>query len=95
MPTINFRMGGFDAISMFLAVIGKRFGDGGLYGLIVEANIVGSTTAERVLNRKHSNYGIRVIKYVYEVMQRVKIEAFEYWLSGEKKLVFHCFLQCK
>ena len=95
MPTINFRMGGFDAISIFLAVIGKRFGDGGLYGLIVEANIVGSTTAERVLNSKHSNYGIRVIKCVYEVMQRVKIEAFEYWLSREKKLVYHCFLQCK
>ena len=95
MSTIKLRMGGFHTISIFLAVIGKRFGDGGLYDLIAEPNIAGSTTAERVLKEKHYNYGIRVIKYVYEAMHRVKIEAFEDWLSRENKFVYHRFLQSK
>lgn len=85
MSTINLRMCWFHTISIFLAVIGKRLGDGGLYDLIVEADIVGSTTAERVLKGEHYNYGIKVIKYVYEAMQRVKIEAFEDCLSRENK----------
>ena len=85
MSTINLRMCWFHTIYIFLAVIGKRLGDGGLYDLIVEADIVGSTTAERVLKGEHYNYGIKVIKYVYEAMQRVKIEAFEDCLSRENK----------
>ena len=52
MSTINLRMGGFYSISIFPAVIGKQFGDERLYDLIVEADIVGSTTVERVLKGK-------------------------------------------
>ena len=52
MSTINLRMGRFHIITIFLAVISERFGDEGLYGLIVEADIVGSTTAERVWKGK-------------------------------------------
>ena len=52
MSTINLGMGGFYTISIFPAVIGKQFGDERLYDLIVEADIVGSTTVERVLKEK-------------------------------------------
>ena len=46
MSTINLGMSGFHTISISPAIIGKRFGDGKLYDLIQEADIVGSTTVE-------------------------------------------------
>lgn len=38
---IVLRMGGFHIITTYLAVIGKRFADGGLRDLIVEAELIG------------------------------------------------------
>ena len=60
MSTINLRMDGFHTISILLAVICKRFGDGGLYNLIVEAHIISSTTTERVLKDKLWHQGDQI-----------------------------------
>ena len=38
---IVLRLGGFHIILTFLAVIGKRFADGGLRDLIIEAELIG------------------------------------------------------
>ena len=40
-----------------------------------------------MLKGKHCNYGIRGVKYVYETIQRAKIEAFEDWLSRKISLL--------
>ena len=48
-----------------------------------------------MLKEKHCNYGIRGVKWIYEAIQRAKIEAFEDWLSRKNKFVYHRFLQSK
>ena len=50
---IVLRLGGFHTICIFIAVIGKRFGDAGLRDLIVESNLRGETSADRMLQGKH------------------------------------------
>ena len=81
---INLRMGGFHASCIFIAVIGKRFGSAGLRD-IIESGIVGTGVAESVIKGKQYNRAVRVLKTLYEAMQRLKFEAFEEWLIKEKK----------
>ena len=38
---IVLRLGAFHTMCIFIAVIGKRFGDGGLRDIIVESNLLG------------------------------------------------------
>lgn len=78
-------MGGFHGCGIFLAVIGKGFGSAGIRDLIIEAGIAGSDSTERILNGKHYNRGVRVAKYVYEAIQRAKLEVFETWLREDGK----------
>ena len=49
---INLRMGGFHTTCIFLGVIGKRFGDGGLRDLAVEAGIIGQGNVDQALKSK-------------------------------------------
>ena len=89
-------MGGFHATCIFVAVISKRFSDGGLKDIIVEVDLLGSVTVEKVLRGKHYNYGLRVLKYVYEALQRIKIDAFEDWLRGKKRMsLYRRFVESK
>ena len=82
---VNLRMGGFHACGIFLAVIGKRFGSAGVQDLIVEVGLAGSDSTENILKGKHYNRGVRVAKYVYEALQRSKLEMFEKWLQDQNK----------
>lgn len=82
---VNLRMGGFHACGIFLAVIGKRFGSAGLKDLIIESNLAGTDSTDRILKGKHYNRGVRIMKYVYEALQRLKIETFQDWIQKEKK----------
>ena len=82
---INLRMGGFHACGIFLAVIGKRFGSAGLKDLIIEANLAGTDSTDCILKGKHYNRGVRIMKYVYEALQRLKIEKFNEWLQTEER----------
>ena len=91
---INLRMGGFHAIGIFIAVIGKRFGSAGLRDLIIESGLAGSDSTESILKGTHYNRGVRVIKVVFEALHRVKFEAFEDWLHREGKYdIFTAFIE--
>lgn len=59
------RMGSFHIACVFLAVIGKRFGDSGLADLLLESNLIGSGSLKGVLNGKHYNRAVRVHKVIY------------------------------
>ena len=82
---INLRMGAFHASCIFIAVIGKRFGAAGLKDLLVESGLVGTASAESILKGKQYNRAVRYLKVVYEALQRLKVEAFEQWLSSQQK----------
>ena len=84
---INLRMGGFHATCIFLGVIGKRFGDGGLRDLAVEAGIVGQGNVEQALKGKQYNNAIRMHTIVAEAITRLKIDHFIDWLHQRNK--FH------
>ena len=77
---INLRMGGFHAICIFTAVIGKRFASAGLRDIIIEANLVGSGAVEQVLKGKSYNRTVKILKIVYEALQRLKLDEFKNWL---------------
>ena len=49
------RMGGFHICMTLLAIIGKRFSDGGLLNLLVEADVAGFSTAGLALSGKQYN----------------------------------------
>ena len=83
--TINLQMGGFHACAIFLAVNGKRFASAGLRDLINKAGLAGSDSTEIILKGKHYNRGVRIVKYVYEALQRIKLEMFEKWLQDQGK----------
>ena len=71
---INFRMGGFHACRIFLAVIGKRFGSAGLHDLTVEACLSGRESVNQILNGKEYNDGIRICKVIFEALQLAKLD---------------------
>ena len=77
---INLRMGGFHACCIFISVIGKRFGAAGLKDIIVEADLTATGSVEATLKGKHYNRAMRILKTVFESLQRLKLEAFESWL---------------
>ena len=78
---IVLRLGGFHTMCIFIAVIGKRFGDAGLRDLIVESNLLGESSVDQMLRGKHYNNAMRVLKYLYDVVKRHMIESFEQWVS--------------
>ena len=83
---INLRMGGFHACGIFIAVIGKRFSSAGLKDVIIETNVVGPGTIESLMKGKQYNRGVRVMKTVFEALQRLKLNAFEEWLHEKQKI---------
>ena len=49
------RLGEFHTCMTFLAVIGKRFGDAGLFDISVESEVVAIGSANAVLQGRHYN----------------------------------------
>ena len=74
-------MGGFHAICIFMTVIGKRFASAGLRDIIIEANLVGSGTVEKVLKGKQYNREVRVLKVVYEALRL--------YTNGDSRILTH------
>ena len=52
---IVLRLGAFHTTCIFIAVIGKRFGDAGLRDLIVESNLLGESSVNQMLKGKYYN----------------------------------------
>jgi hypothetical protein len=79
---IVLRMGTFHTIGVLLAVIGLRFGCAGLRDIIIESNVMAEGSAEKVLNGKHYNRGVRFHKLMYEACFRLIWESFVRWLEN-------------
>lgn len=78
---IVLRLGGFHTMCIFIAVIGKRFGDAGLRDIIIESNLLGESSVDQMLRGKHYNNAMRVLKYLYDVFKRHMIESFQQSVS--------------
>ena len=82
--SINIRMGGFHAASIFLGVIEKRFKDAGLKDLVIDSRLLGEDQVDQMLKGKQYNNGMRIHFYIAEAISRKKFETFE-WLRNSKK----------
>ena len=51
-------------LTTFMAVLGQRFGGGGLQDLLVESGIIGRTASKSVISGKHYNSAQRALKLV-------------------------------
>lgn len=69
-------MGAFQVACVFLAIIGKCFGDAGLWDLLIESRIIGSGSVNGVLGGKHYNRALRTHKIILEALMRVNWQAF-------------------
>lgn len=74
---IVLRMGAFHICTMFLAVLGNRFGDAGLTDLLVESEIIGPSAVKAVMSGKHYNRAVRAHKIAFEAFSRLNWQAFE------------------
>ena len=79
---VNLRMVPFHASWIFIAVIAKQVGAAGLKDVCIKPSLIGTGSAESVLNGKQYNKGTRVLNIIYEALQRLKLEAFERWLPS-------------
>ena len=77
---ISLRMGVFHASCIFIAAIGKRFAAAGLQDLCIEADLVGTTSVEKIIKGKQYNRAVWSLKVFYEALHPIKLEAFEEWL---------------
>ena len=75
---------GYDFHSKVIAVIGKRFGDGGLSDLLIEGGIVAASSMSGVLAGRQYNRAMRAHKIVMEAMQRLRLKSFKEWLEENK-----------
>lgn len=82
---IHLRMGGFHTMCIFMAVIGKVYGNAELSDLLVESGISTEGRVEQILRGKHYNNAMFAHLCVYESLFRQKITAFENWLTIKEK----------
>ena len=69
-------MGGFHVACTYMAVIGKRFKDAGLYDILIESGLLGSGSINGVIEGKHYNRAIRIHKVAYEALHQLRWEVF-------------------
>ena len=79
-------MGGFHSCCIVISVTGKRFGAAGLKDIIVEADLIGTGSVDATLKGKHYNRAMRILKTVFESLQRLKLNAFESWLLTTERI---------
>ena len=70
------RLGQFHTAKTFLAVLGKRFKDGGLSDILVESRVVAVGSVAGVMNGNHYNRGLSSHKLMYEALQRLCLSEF-------------------
>ena len=78
-------MGGFHAVCIFMAVIGKIYGEAGLRDLLIQLGISTEGRVEQVLRGKHYNNAIFAHLCVYERLFHLKINTCENWLTMKGK----------
>ena len=85
--SVVFKMGDFHVACVFLAVLGKRFGDAGLRDLLIESRIVGSGSLNGVLEGRHYNRALRTHKIVLEALMRLHWQTFIQSASKDRRLI--------
>ena len=74
--------GGFHITCTLLSVLGKRFGDAGLWDLLVESEVVSSGSVDGVLAGKHYKRALYAHKAVLEALFRSLWGQFEEWVRS-------------
>ncbi|CAG2236181.1 unnamed protein product [Mytilus edulis] len=70
------RLGGFHALSCFIAAVGKLWSEAGLKDLLVDSGVYAGTTAEQMLSGKQFNRAVRGLTLVYEALMHVLLSQF-------------------
>ena len=78
---IILRLGVFHTICTLLATIGKRFQDGGLRDLCVEAGVIADGSVAGVMDGRKYNRAIRLHKLLYESFMRLAWKGFLPWIE--------------
>jgi hypothetical protein len=73
------RLGGFRAMSCFVASISKLWGDGGLKDLLIESSVYAAGSVEQMITGKQFNRAIRALTLVYEALSSLWLSAFFEW----------------
>lgn len=79
---IVLRLGVFHTICTLLATIGKRFQDGGLRDLCVEAGVIADGSVAGVMDGRKYNRAVRLHKLLYETFMRLAWKGFLQWLAS-------------
>ena len=90
------RMGTFHTICNALSILGKRFGDGGLKDICIEAELVAEGSIKGVVDGKQYNRAVRVHKYIYEALMRLAWAGFTHWVEEnfpERNAMIKSFLE--
>ena len=74
-------MGIVHTICNLLSVIGKRFQDGGLKTIIIEAGVVAGGSVVGVMEGHRYNRGVRAHKYMYEALLHLTWDEFMSWIQ--------------
>ena len=69
-------LGEFHTCMTFLAVIGKRFSDAGLFDILIESEIVALESVHAVLEGRHYNRGMSAHKVVAKALEHLRFEAY-------------------
>jgi len=78
------RLGGFHALSCYIAAIGKLWGDGGLKDVLVDSSVYASGTVDQMLNGKAFNRATRAFVLAYEALSVSWLSAFFSWCNENK-----------
>ena len=79
------RLGEFHTCMTFLSVVGKRFGDAGLFDILVESEVVAIGSANAVVEGRHYNRALSAHKIFAEALEHLRFEAFFNSISKEKQ----------
>ena len=90
---IVLRLGAFHIMCIYIAVIGKRFGDAGLRDIVVESNILGESSVDKMLKGKHYNNAMRVLKYLFDAIKRQSIDSYEEWIKERSVTTNHRYAE--
>ena len=58
---------------------------GGLRDLIIQSNIIGKGSVEKVITGKHYNNGTRIFKYICDAFVRLQLDQFQDWLDDKNQ----------
>ena len=69
----------------FLAVIGKRFADAGLWDVMIEAQAIAEGSMNGLISDQHYNRSIWCHKLLYESVHRLRFHKFLDLLSDDEE----------